>query len=482
MNLRNSYDAIVVGSGPNGLAAAITLAQKGWSCAVLEAEEAIGGGARSAELTLPGFVHDVCSAVHPTGAASPFFRTLPLEEFGLDWIHSPSALAHPFDDGTAAVLDRSVQSTARTLGADANAYAGFMAPLTAGWEGLFADLMAPPHWYRHPLAVARFGTQAILPAATLARYRFRGERARGLFAGLAAHSILPLEAVVSSAVGLMLGVAGHAVGWPVARGGSQSITNALAAYLRSLRGEIFPSRRIASLEELPAAKAVLLDITPGQLLRIAGDLFPPAYRRKLVEFRYGPAVFKLDYALDGPVPWKAAECARAATVHLGGTLEEIAASESAGERGIAPERPFILVAQQSLFDPSRAPEGKQTLWAYCHVPNGCTVDMTSRIEDQIERFAPGFRSRILARSAMPPAMVEAHNANYIGGDIAGGSNQIWQFLTRPFPRWNPYSTPLRGVYLCSASTPPGGAVHGMCGYHAAQAVLRDFKTPPGSRS
>ncbi len=465
-------DAIVVGSGPNGLAAAIALVRAGCSVLVLEAAETVGGGTRTAELTLPGFRHDVCSAIHPLGLGSPYLRTLPLEEHGLEWIQPPVPLAHPFDDGTAALLERSVEATGETLGPDAGSYRRLMSPLVARADTLLGELLGPFRLPRHPLLLSRFGLSAILPAERLARRRFEGERARGLFAGLAAHSMLPLTASPSAAFGLMLGLLGHHVGWPVPRGGSQAIADALASYLRSLGGEIECGRPVASLEELPPARAVLLDVTPRQLIRIAGDRLPSGYRRRLERYRYGPGVFKLDLALDGPIPWQAQECARAATVHLGGTLEEIADSEAAPSRGEHAERPYVLLAQQSLFDPTRAPEGKHTAWAYCHVPNGSAVDMTGRIEAQIERFAPGFRDRVLARHAWGPAELERYNANYVGGDINGGVQDLRQHFTRPVARRVPYSTPAKGVYLCSSSTPPGGGVHGMCGWWAAQAALR----------
>ena len=465
-------DAIVVGSGPNGLAAAIALARAGCSVLVLEAAETVGGGTRTAELTLPGFHHDVCSAIHPLGLGSPYLRTLPLEEHGLEWIQPPVPLAHPFDDGTAALLERSVEATGATLGPDAAAYRRLMSPLVARADTLLAELLGPFRLPRHPLLLSRFGLSAILPAERLARRRFEGESARGLFAGLAAHSMLPLTASPSAAFGLMLGLLGHHVGWPVPRGGSQAIADALASYLRSLGGEIECGRPVASLEELPPARAVLLDVTPRQLIRIAGDRLPSGYRRRLERYRYGPGVFKLDFALDGPIPWQAQECARAATVHLGGTLEEIADSEAAPSRGEHADRPYVLLAQQSLFDPTRAPAGKHTTWAYCHVPNGSAVDMTERIEAQIERFAPGFRDRVLARHAWGPAELERYNANYVGGDINGGVQDLRQHFTRPVARRVPYSTPAKGVYLCSSSTPPGGGVHGMCGWWAAQAALR----------
>ncbi len=471
VSARTSYDAVVVGSGPNGLAAAITLAQAGRSVLVLEADETIGGGARSAELTLPGFVHDVCSAIHPLGVGSSFFRALPLEAHGLEWIYPPAALAHPFDDGTAALLEGSVETTAQALGPDAAAYRKLMEPFTANWDKLADALLGPPRLPRHPILFARFGLQAMRSACGLASRRFRTEQARGLFAGIAAHSILPLEYPFSAAFGLVLGILGHAVGWPLPRGGSQKIADALASYLHSLGGEIVTGQRVNSLAELPSARTILLDVTPRQAVRIAGDRLPTGYRRRLERYRYGPGVFKLDWALDGPIPWKAEACARAGTVHLGATLAEIAASERAAWNGEICERPYVLVAQQSLFDPTRAPDGKQTAWAYCHVPNGSTVDVSAHIEAQMERFAPGFRDRVLARSALTPAQMEQRNANLVGGDVGGGANSFPQLFLRPTASLTPYATPVRGLYLCSSSTPPGGGVHGLCGYFAARAAL-----------
>jgi phytoene dehydrogenase-like protein len=465
-------DAVVVGSGPNGLAAAIALAQAGLSVSVLEAAEAVGGGARSAELTLPGFVHDVCSAIHPLGVASPFFRTLPLAEHGVEWIEPPAALAHPFEDGTAALLERSPDAAALGLGEDDRRWRRVFEPLAGDAEPLLEDVLAPLHLPAHPLALARFGARAGLPATALARLSFRGAKARGVFAGLSAHSMLRLDRPPSAAFGLMLGLLAHAVGWPFPRGGSQQLSDALASHLRSLGGEIETGRRVASLAELGEARPVLLDVTTRDLLELAGERLPTLYRRRLERYRYGPGVFKLDWALDGPIPWRAEECARAGTVHLGATLEEIAASEAAPWRGEIAERPYVLLAQQSLFDPTRAPAGRHTAWAYCHVPNGSGIDMTERIEAQVERFAPGFRERILARSALGPAEMERYNANYVGGDINGGAATLSQLFTRPVARVSPYTTPLPGVFLCSSSTPPGGGVHGMCGFHAARAALR----------
>jgi phytoene dehydrogenase-like protein len=469
-----AYDAVVVGSGPNGLAAAIAIAQAGKSVLVLEARETIGGGCRSAELTLPGFVHDVCSAIHPLGLGSPFFKTLPLGDHGLEWIHPPAPVAHPLDDGTAVVVERSVDETAAGLGPDAAAYRRLMGPLAAEWDALAPELLAPLHVPRRPLILARFGLKAIRSASSLAKARFRGERARAVFAGIAGHSILPLERTATAAIGLVLGALTHAVGWPLPRGGSRRIAEALAAHLRALGGEIRTGAPVESLDALPPARAVLCDVTPRQLLGLAGDRLRGRYRRALERYRYGPAAFKLDFALSGTIPWKAAACARAATVHLGGTLEEIAASEAAVARGEHPERPFVLLVQPSLFDTSRAPAGRHTAWAYCHVPNGSTVDVRARIEAQIERFAPGFRDLVLARSVLTPARLQEQNPNYVGGDINGGAQDLGQMFTRPAARIVPYSTPVRGLYICSSSTPPGGGVHGMCGYHAARAALREL--------
>jgi phytoene dehydrogenase-like protein len=465
-------DAIVIGSGPNGLAAAITLARAGRSVRVIEAASTPGGGARSAALTLPGFVHDVCSAIHPVAAGSPFFWSLKLDRSELDLVQPPSPVAHPLDDGTAVLLERSVADTAVALGPDADAYRRLLAPLVRHWAALVGDLLAPLRVPRHPVLASRFGWLGLRSLTGLARARFRGERARALLAGIGAHSVLPLDEIPSAAVTLVLTVLGHGCGWPLPRGGAGRITEALAARLASLGGEIVTGRRVESLDELGGARLVLADVGPRDLARIGGARLPAGYRRRLARYRYGPGVFKLDWALDGPIPWKAVECARAATVHVGGTLEEIAAAEAAVGRGEHPDQPFVLLAQPSLFDASRAPAGRHTGWAYCHVPNGSGVDMTDRIEAQIERFAPGFRSRIVARHAMGPADYERYDPNYVGGDINGGRQDLCQLFTRPVARLVPYATPVDGLYLCSASTPPGGGVHGMCGYWAARAALR----------
>ncbi len=467
-----TYDAVVVGSGPNGLAAAVELARNGQRVAVLEGKSTIGGGARSAEITLPGFVHDLGSAIHPLGYASPFFRSLPLEEHGLEWVHPDAPLAHPFDGGEAAILERSIEETAGGLGHDAAAYRRLMEPGSADAASIAGFFVGKPGLIRHPLSLAFSGIRALGDAERLARSAFEGEKARGLFAGNAAHSFLPLDQPPSAMFGLLLGTLGHAFGWPFPRGGSQSLADALVSYLASLGGEIFPESPVRSVEDVPRTRAVLFDVSPRQLLEIAGEHFTEGYNKGLKRYRYGPGVFKVDFALDGPIPWEAEGCERAGTVHLGGTLEEVAAGEAAVGRGEHPERPFILLSEQSLFDRTRAPEGKHTVWAYCHVPNGSSFDMTERIEGQIERFAPGFKNRVLAKTTAGTAELERWNPNLIGGDINGGYMDLRQLFTRPMPRPNPYSTPADGLYICSSSAPPGGGVHGMSGYFAARAALR----------
>lgn len=468
--MAESYDVIVVGSGPNGLSAAITLAQAGLSVVVYEAMPTPGGGVRSAELTLPGFVHDVCSAVYPLGIASPFFSRLPLAKYGFEWIQPPIPLAHPLDDGTAVVQFRSVDETAAQLREDDPVYRKLMRPFVDSWSALHHNIMNPGLLVQAPLTTAQFGMMAIRPASSFARRKFKSVRARALFAGDAAHSILSFDQIGSTAFGLVLGISAHAVGWPIVRGGSQQLTNALIAHLKTSGGAVVTDSPVRNLAELPAARAVMLDVTPWQLERICGDRLSSSYRRSLETYRYGPGVFKVDWAMGAPIPWRAEICKQAGTVHLGGTFEEIEASELAAWSGKDCDRPFVLLSQPTLFDPTRAPEGRHTAWAYCHVPNGSTASMLERIEDQVERFAPGFRNRILARSARSALDMEHDNPNLVGGDIGGGAQTINQLFLRP----NRYlhRTSSERIYLCSSSTPPGASVHGMCGYLAAKTALK----------
>jgi phytoene dehydrogenase-like protein len=468
----HATDAVVVGSGPNGLSAAIALARAGRRVTVLEGSETVGGGCRSEELTLPGFVHDTCSTVHALALISPFLSGVPLADHGLELVHPEVPLAHPLHDGSAVVLERSVGGTAARLGSDADAYRGLFGPLVRSAPELMGEILGPLRPPSHPLVMARFSLSALRSAVGLARSRFAGERARALLAGCCAHSMLSLRTPASAAFGIVLMLSAHRVGWPVARGGSQRLADALASHLRSAGGQIETNRWVKTLDEVAGFGAILLDVTPRQLLRLAGRRLPDSYARRLARYRYGPGVFKLDWALDGPIPWTAQEVARAGTVHVCGTLEEIASSEEAAARGEHSERPFVLLVQPSLFDHARAPKGKHTAWAYCHVPNGSTRDMTEAIETQVERFAPGFKDLIAGRSALGPAAVEARNPNYVGGDINGGVQDLRQLITRPVARLVPYSTPVEGLYICSSATPPGGGVHGMCGYWAARSALR----------
>ena len=467
------YDAVVVGSGPNGLAAAITLQQAGLSVLLAEAKNVIGGGLRSAEFTLPHFIHDVCSAIHPLAASSPFFKTLPLEQHGLTFIYPPIDAAHPFDDGGAAILCRSMEKTAGCLGADQHSYLNLMKPLVKSWPRISGEILGPLHFPKKPLDMACFGWKALPSAAHLSK-RFKTKEAKGLWAGMAAHSIQPLSNAATSAIGLVLMATSHTAGWPIPKGGANAIANALASYFVWLGGRIETNFYVHSLSQLPSFHAVLFDVTPRQLLQIVGHQFSSLYKWQLQRYRYGMGVFKVDWALAEPIPFKASACRQAGTVHLGNTWEEIESSEQLTSDGKHPENPFVLLAQPSLFDPSRAPERKHTAWAYCHVPNGSTVDMTERIEKQVERFAPGFRERILGRHVMNTEQMETYNPNYIGGDIIGGISDLGQLFTRPALRFSPYRTSAKGIYICSASTPPGGGVHGMCGYHAARRALRDM--------
>lgn len=468
------YDAIVVGSGPNGLAAAITLAEAGRSVLVVEAADRIGGGTRTEELTLPGFHHDVCSAVHPLAVASPFLRRLPLEHHGLRWIHPDVPLAHVIDPGHAVLLHRSVEATAAGLGVDGRTYRRVVSRFCADWASLEETLLGPPlRLPRHPLTLARFGMDAALPATWNARLRFSAEAARGLLAGCAAHAFLPLNRPFTAAFGYLLLVTAHRFGWPVAAGGSAAISSALAAHLRSLGGEIRTGRRVADLAELPRARSILLDLTPAGLAEVAGDRLPGAYRRRLGRYRHGPGVFKVDYALAGPVPWRNPELSAVGTLHVGGTLHRIADAAGATFRGEAARDPFLLVSQPTVFDPSRAPAGRHVLWVYAHAPHGSAADLTESVERRLEELAPGFRDLVLGRHTITPAEWAARNPNYVGGDITGGAYVVRQLLFRPVPGNGPYATPLPGVYLCSSSTPPGAGVHGMCGFHAARRAMRE---------
>ncbi len=476
MNKRD-YDAIIVGAGPNGLAAAITLQQAGLAVLLIEAKDSIGGGMRSAALTLPGFTHDICSAVHPMAVLSPFFASLPLQQFGLEYIYPFIDAAHPFDNGTASTLRRNISDTAALLGKDEQAYLKLVGGIVKSWNKISNNILAPLQFPEHPLSMAAFGKHALQPATWISK-KFQTEEAKGLWAGMAAHSILPLSDTASAAAGLVLLAAAHLKGWPFPKGGSASLANALGAYFISLGGEIQTGLYVHSLKQLPSARALLFDVTPKQLLQIAGYKFSPVYKWQLQRYRYGMGVFKVDWALDAPIPFTAKECRQAGTVHIGNTFDQIKNSEQLTAGGSHPDKPFVLLAQQSLFDDTRAPSGKHTAWAYCHTPNGSVKDMTGAIEKQVERFAPGFKNIILAKHTMNTAQMESYNPNYIGGDINGGIMDIGQLFTRPVLRRSPYTTSAPEIFICSSSTPPGGGVHGMCGYHAAQKVLKEiFRMP-----
>lgn len=470
--MSTEFDAVIIGSGPNGLAAAIVLQHAGLSVLILEAKQTIGGGLRSAELTLPGFTHDVCSAIHPLAAGSPFFNKLPLDQHGLQYVYPEVAAAHPFDDGSTALLQGSVVETAATLGDDQLAYTKLLEPLVKSWPCIAPDVLGPLHFPKYPLDMAKFGLIALRSASSQAD-KFKTKEARGLWAGMAAHSMQPLTNLATSAIGLVLLAAGHLKGWPAPIGGSVQIAHALASYFLSLGGKIQTGVHVRAMKDVPSATLTLFDITPKQILEIAAERFSPVYKWQLERYRYGMGVFKIDWALDGPIPFTSPEARRAGTVHLGNTLEEISQSELLTSKGQHVDKPFVLVAQQSLFDTTRAPKGKHTAWAYCHVPNGSTVDMTNAIENQVERFAPGFKDLILAKHTMNTREVEAYNPNYIGGDINGGVIDLGQLFTRPALRFSPYRTSAKGIYICSSSTPPGGGVHGMCGYNAAKQALKD---------
>lgn len=470
--LREPVDVVVVGAGPNGLAAAIEVARAGCSVVVLEAADTVGGGTRSAELTRPGYVHDVCSAIHPLAAGSPFFRSVPLAEHGCELVHPEIPLVHPLDGGRGGVLHRSIERTVADAGPDGPAWERLYGPLVRRWDHVEEQLLGPVvRIPAHPVSMARFGLQAVRRAESVAA-RFRTDEVRGLFAGIAAHAFLPLDHHLTASFGLMLGGLAHVHGWPIVRGGSQQLADALASYLTVLGGTVVTGHRVTSLDELPPHRAVLADLSPSQLVAIAGDRLDGRSRRRLTRFRHGPGACKVDFALSGPVPWANDDARRAGTLHLGGTYEQIAAAEQAVAAGQHPDHPFVLAAQPSIVDPSRAPEGHHTLWAYAHVPNGSDVDVSERITDQIERFAPGFRDLVLDRHVMTAADFEAYNPTYVGGDISGGAHTGLQLVLRPWPAIDPYRTPVDGVFLCSASTPPGGGVHGMCGSRAARSALR----------
>jgi len=471
---KGDFDSVVVGSGPNGLAAAITLARHGLKVAVCEKNKFVGGGVRSAELTLPGFIHDTGSAIYPMFIASPFFSALPLKDYGLQWIYPPASLAHPFDDGTAVLLESSFQTTGSTLGNDARAYYKLVKPLADSFRKLSYDLLGTMRALRHPLITAKFGLNALKSADSLINNNFEGTRAKGFLAGLAAHSVIPLGMLPSAAIGIVLCAAGHAVGWPIPCGGAGSISASLRKYFESLGGTIITGKMIISPSDLPYARSILFDTSPDQLVKIYADKLPSNYCKAVKRYQYGPGIFKIDWALSGPIPWKAKECLRAGTVHLGNGSAEIARAELDAWQGRIAERPFVILAQPSLFDQTRAPDGKHTAWAYCHVPNGCNIDMTGCIEKQVERFAPGFPELIMARSISTPLSLQQENPNLVGGDIVGGAQTLKQLFCRPACKIVPYSVPLDGVYLCSSSTPPGAGVHGMCGFHAAQTCLRSI--------
>lgn len=468
---QNTYDAVVIGSGPNGLAAGIRLAQFGLKVKIFEAHSQIGGGTRTAEHILPGYKHDICSAIHPTGVSSPYLQTLPLEKHGLHWIHPEICAAHPLDDAPPAILTNDVSETAFYLKEDEKKYLSIVEPIIENWEDLTKDFLGPLRFPNHPVKLAKFGIRALLPS-TLFQRSFKTEQAKALIAGMAAHSVLPLSSWTTTAISLVFFGAAHTNGWPIAKGGSHAITNAMKDYFLSIGGEIETDFMVKNLNQLPSSKAVLFDTSPAQAISIAGDAFPWSYTKKLARFKRGAGVFKLDYILTEPVPWRDEECRRAGTVHVGGTFEEIAESEKLMDQNKHADKPFVLVAQQSLFDDTRTPDQKEVLWAYCHVPNGSIKDMTNAIENQIERFAPGFKDTIEHKSAMNCKDFEAYNQNYIGGDITGGRQDLSQLFSRPVHLLDPYSTPAGGIYFCSSSTPPGGGVHGMCGYHAANSVLK----------
>lgn len=472
--MNEKYDVVIIGSGPNGLSAGIVLAEKGLKVMIAEGAETLGGGTRTSELTIPGFRHDICSAVHPMGYLSPYFKTLPLDKFGLEWILPEASAAHPLDNESAVILSKSIEETANNLGVDAKKYIKLVTPFVEKSNNLLSDSLKPLGFPKDPLLFMKFGLKALQPASYFSRHAFEDERTKALFAGCTAHSILPFDKYFTSAIGLMFLITGHVENWAIPKGGSQNIANALASYFKSLGGEIKCSMKVNNLSQLPEAKKYIFDTDPVQLASIANDKLPQSYRKKLNNYRFGPGVFKVDYALDGTIPWKDSRCLKASTVHVGGTFAEIAKSEKEVWEGRHSEKPFVMLSQQSQFDSTRAPDGKHTGWAYCHVPNGSTLDMTKQIENQIERFAPGFKDIILAKSTMTPKDFYNYNPNYVGGAITGGAADIFQLFTRPVARFDPYSTPNSNIFICSASSPPGGGVHGMCGFYSAMSVLKSL--------
>ncbi len=473
--MNEEYDIVIVGSGPNGLSAGIVLAEKGLKVLIMEGADTIGGGTRTAELTLAGFHHDVCSAVHPLGYSSPYLKTLPLEKFGLEWLIPEASVAHPLDNQGAVVLSKSIDETAQALGIDAGNYKRMITPFTAKAENLLADTLGPLRFPKDTSLMMKFGVKAFQPASFYAKHAFKGERAKSLFAGCAAHSVLPFDKFFTTAIGLLFLVTAHVENWPVPKGGSHNIARSLAGYFKSLGGEFMLSSKINDYRQLPEAKKYIFDTDTVQLATIAKDKLPQSYLKRLKKYRFGPGVFKIDYALDAPIPWRDPQCLKASTVHIGGSLRDIAKSEKEAWEGRHSEKPFVILCQQSLFDKTRAPEGKHTAWAYCHVPSGSNVDMRLRIENQIERFAPGFHDIILARHTMTTTELYRYNPNYVGGAISGGATDIFQLFARPVARFDPYSTPNPDVFICSASSPPGGGVHGMCGFYAAKSVLKSLK-------
>ena len=469
------YDVIIIGSGPNGLSAGIYLTRKGYTVLIVEAEDVAGGGMRTKELTLPNFKHDVCSAIHPMGFLSPYFQSLELEKYGLEWIYPEISVAHPLDKEPAVLLTKLVEETANGLGKDSASYNKLITPFAKHIDWLLQDTLKPLGFPKHPILFTKFGMNGIIPAQYFAKLRFKEKRARALFAGCVAHSILPFDKFFTTAIGLTFLTTAHSVNWPIAKGGSLCISNALAKCFLQSGGEFLFNTTIVSVSQLPDYSALIFDTDPLQVANIASKLLPKSYIKRLQKYKFGPGVFKIDYALNAPIPWNDPNCLKASTVHIGGTIEEISKSELDTWEGRITDKPFVLLAQQSLFDETRSPKGKHTCWAYCHVPNGNTQDQSVAIENQIERFAKGFKDTIIAKHSMNTLNFYNYNMNYFGGAITGGSADITQLFTRPVARFNPYSTPNPNIFICSASTPPGGGVHGMNGFYAAKSLTKRLK-------